>query len=95
MRGPFLSPWRSVGSTRGNKVLMSSDERNVDEQLDEEQDAHDAREGRSLIQNHRNNARTNAEESSAIAGAFGAIGGTTVTNPGKGTDGQTVTGEQP
>lgn len=75
--------------------MANDDERNVDEQLDDEQRRIDRRNGHLLIENHRNNTRTDAQESSAIAGAFGAVGGTTVTDPSKASSGQTVTGNLP
>ncbi len=83
----------------------NDDERNVDAQLDEEQKKLEASRQKPLIENHTNNARVDppsagdprktAEASSAIGAASEAMAGTTVTESAKGTEGTTVTGEEP
>ena len=85
--------------------MDDEDERNVDEQLDEQQRKLDERRKRPLIENHTNNARVDplpagdprqtAQSSASIAAASGATAGTTVTESAKGTEGTTVTGAEP
>lgn len=83
--------------------MEGDDERNVDEQLDEEQRRLEAERRPPRFENHTNNARTQPRPAGDPRSANDSLSGpiseatssTTVTEAADGTEGTTLTGEEP